>query len=206
MTKIVSKNSSEVVLKDKVGYFKGMDGFGVFGLPLISNVISFFAVAVPISNTPGWDIPSSILMGVVTGTVLPFIGGKYWNAYQVVEELKDHTGTTFGKTAHRAAAKTFLNSLLPFGQTFKTGSKIVGSYQVPEDLIGGSSSADRYYSYRDTPKETYQAETYVRFTPFGSEIKQSISPTPITVWDEAFNSTVAVHEFKLNKQLASSSR
>jgi hypothetical protein len=194
-TKIVSKNSSQIVLQNKTGYFTGMDGFAVVGIPLVSNVISFLAIAVPVSNIPGWDIPTSILTGILAGTGLPFLGGKYWNAYQTNEALREFTGTTLVKKRHRAAGKTFLNSLLPFGQTFKTGSKVVKTQNAPAKLIGGSGPAHDYYSYRSNSGETYTADTYLKFTPLGSVIKQVITPTPITVWDDAFKSTLTVHEF-----------
>lgn len=202
-TKIVSKNSSEVVLKSKVGFFEGMDGLSIVMAPLVSNIVSFFAVAVPLSYSPGWDIPSSILIGVATGTGIAGLGGKYWNAYSLVSELKDTTGTEFGKTEHRAALKTFVNSLLPLGQMYKTGSEIVTTDEEPSDLMGGNHSRNRYHSYSSKYAESYKADTYIKFTPFGSEIRQSISPTPITVWDDAFKSSVSVHEFEEEKTLTS---
>lgn len=207
-TKIVSKNSSEVVLKSKVGYFTGMDGFGVTLIQVCSNIVTFFAVAFPLSYTPGWDTPSSILTGVVVGTGLPIIAGKYWNAYKVNEALYEYTGTVenSGKEAHKLAAKTFVNSLLPLGQTIKTGSKVVNATDEPSDLVGGSSSRNSYYSYGTASLESYKVDTYVKFTPFGSEVRQAIAPTPVTVWDDAFKSTVSVHEFEEERVLASAKR
>lgn len=204
---VVSKNSSEVVLKSKVGYFTGMEGIAVICAPIVSNLFSFLAVALPLSYTPDWSDGSSILMGLAVGTALPILGGKYWNAYQVTSDLYEYTGTVerYGKKTHYLAAKTFANSLLPFGQKIKTGSKVVLSSDEPSDLVGGSSSRNRYSSYYESA-ESYKADTYVKFTLLGSEIRQVITPTPVTVWDEAFKSTVSVHEFEETKKLASSRR
>lgn len=208
-TQIASKNSSAIVLESRVGYFKGMEGIVAGGAVVVSNILTFLCVAFPLSYVPGWTDPASILMGVAVGTGIPYLGGKYWNAYQVKDVLYEYTGTVenSGKESHLLAAKTFVNSILPFGQTVKTGSKVVNARDEPSDLIGGGSSRNSYFSYgSEHLLESYKADTYIKFTPFGSKVRQVISPTPVTVWDEAFTSTVSVHDFEDEKVLTSSKK
>jgi hypothetical protein len=204
MTKIVSATSEKTVIESRVALSEGHVGLlwfvGLAG-PVLSWMVTnlgFLFVNLP----TGEENLISLVAAVITAPVA--VAGIH--TFVVNEQVENYTTTSVGKWGR---LKTMVAMLAPFGQKMKTGKKsvIISGRALSPSLIGGNRTKFNDYGYDDyddygygrasKPKTaSHEVETELVFKPLGVYIQQTLTPSATNIWDEAYNSTVAVHQFR----------
>lgn len=209
MTKIVSATSAKTLIESRVDLSDGPVGLlwlAGLGTPVLSFIATNISLA--LAAMPEGD---ASLIGLAVAVVSAPVAVSAIHSHTVAAEIQEYTGTSVGK---RGKLKAMFAMLTPFGQKMETGKKSLRvSGNIPAHLLGGKKSFSEYSGYyrshRDSWDEksfrdaelTHEVETELVFRPLGVYIKQTVSPSAINIWDEAFKSTVEVHRFNKSKKV-----
>lgn len=195
-SKVVSQSSEKTVIRKRLK-FTETDLYSTIGTGIFGSLGSVFVVAMPL-NLNGVHLGLSLLGAAVTGlgaAGLAFLG-KY--GVEAVDEFEKHITTEDEVRYSWMVLKAIGSSVLPLGQSIKSQTKAApGRY-------GFSESQTDLVTYPVTyhPGSSNVVESKLKFTPRGAYIEQTITPTPGKIWDDAFASTVAVHEFDAKRAIS----
>ena len=183
--KVVAQSSDKTIVKKRIPLRDGIND-DVLGPALIIGVpFAVIGIPCPLNLFAHFDLLNSFLWG----------GGVVGSAYAIMFALGYASETAdWGEDfspGKVSSVKSFVNTVLPFGQTVKVGKKLVKFKEERQNI----ARLERGRISSSESDVTHEVTTTIKYTPMGAYIEQEFTTQPTKVWDEAFKTTLAVHAF-----------
>ena len=183
--KVISKTSDRTVVRERVR-FNEIDEAPVFVTGVLSAMASFFGVVYPLNAIANWDLGLSFL--AAGGTTAGLTSAVFLALYALAVEDESNRYSA-GKMPY---LKSLVGVVFPFGQRNRTGK---GQTRIYDASSNGITKLT-YNPDSIVSDATHDIVTKVKFTPIGAYIEQEFIAAPTLIWDDAFKSTLSVHQFR----------
>lgn len=185
MIKVLANTSEKKVLRKKYSYIGSIEASAAAApLTLLgAELLTTFGVAAPLDMAFGFSTGDAFIVSSISGAVLAalFAKGHFLNT------LMSEVESEMGRSGWDSKFQVVKSYLLP--RSTKKLPPMVKQLSSGWEKIATPSS----HSYDNASK--YNVETKVVSGIFNSYIEQTITPTPLAVWDEAFNSAKEIYPF-----------
>lgn len=183
MAKIIENTSEKKVIRKRYSYLSEIGAPGAVLTLMAAEFLTTFGVAAPLDMAAGLETGDAFLVSGISGAVLAMLVAKGHFLYSLISEVESDMGRS-GWDSKFQVVKSYL---LP--RSTKKLPPMTKQLSSGWERIATPSS----HSYDNASK--YNVETKVVSGIFNSYIQQTITPTPIAVWDEAFNSAKEIYPF-----------
>lgn len=188
MIKVLVNNSEKKVLRKKYSYWNDIGPLTGVGTFLGAQFVATFGLAAPLDMTI-LSTGDAFLVSTISGTVLSFLFAKGHHYKSLMSEVESDMGRS-GWDSKFQVVKTFL---LP-----RSSKKLPA---MTKELSSGWERVVTPATHCYEKPSKYNVETKVVSGIFNSYIQQTITPTPLAVWDEAFNSAKEIYPFGSKAQV-----
>jgi hypothetical protein len=183
MTKVIVNTSEKKVLRKRYSYLSEMGVSGAALTLIVTELLATFGIAAPLDMAFGFSTDDAFIVSGVSGVGMALLFAKGHLLHDFLSKVESDMGRS-GWDSKFQVVKAFL---LPRS-----------SKKLPPMTKQLSSNWERIatpvsHSYDNASK--YHVETKVVSGIFSSYVEQTITPTPIAVWDEAFSSAKEIYPF-----------
>lgn len=184
MAKVIVNNSEKKVIRKKYSYWSEVGPVGGFLTLLASEFLTTFGIAAPLDMAAGFSTPDAFLVSGLSGAAIAFLFAKGHLLHDFMHEIDYDMGRS-GWDSRLQVVQAFL---LP--RSSRKLPPMVNQLSAGWERIATPTS----YSYDNASQ--YRVETKVVSGILNSYVEQTITPTPLSVWDEAFNSAKQIYSFE----------
>lgn len=183
MIKVLVNNSEKKVLRKKYSYWSEIGPVGGIITLMVAEFATTFGLAAPLDMAAGFETGDAFIVSGISGVVLSLLFARGHHLHSLIEEV----GSDMGRSGWDSKFQVVKSFLLP--RSTKKLPPMTKQLSSGWERIATPSS----HSYDDASK--YNVETKVVSGIFNSYIQQTITPTPLAVWDEAFESAKEIYPF-----------